>query len=281
MANSSRRRTHRPILGLPVQAADYDSVVGQVLDWARAGESRYVLLTTVYSVMLAHDSAEFREAAIAADLAAADGMPLVWGLRRLGLKEATQVAGPDLMPLLLEAASQRGLPVGFYGARPEVLDTLVQRVRERFPDLKVAYAYSPPFRPLSAEEDREVTRRIRESGARILFVGLGTPKQDLWMAAHRGVIPAVMLGVGQAFDLLAGNKRRAPAWMTRCGLEWFFRLLAEPKRLAQRYLRHNPRFLFYFTLQLLGRRQPLPQAPAQPPPSPLPVQVEPEREASL
>jgi len=280
MENRGARRTHRRILGLAVDAADYNAVVLQVLEWARAGESRYVLLATVYSVMLSHDSTEFRKIANAADLAAADGMPLVWGLRRLGVKEATQVAGPDLTPLLLEAAARREVPVGFYGGRPEVLERLVQRVRERFPGLRVAYAYSPPFRPLTAGEDREVVRQIRASGARVLFVGLGTPKQDFWMAAHRGLIPAVMLGVGQAFDLLAGNKRRAPGWMTRCGLEWLFRLLCEPRRLSRRYLWHNPRFLFYFALQLVGRPQPLPEAPPQPAPSSLPVPREPEGEAS-
>ncbi|MCC6859579.1 MAG: WecB/TagA/CpsF family glycosyltransferase [Bryobacterales bacterium] len=257
MAGRNTRHNHRQILGLPVSAADCDAVVRQVIDWAHGGESRYVLLTTVYTVMLAYDSAEFREAANAADLATADGMPLVWGLRRLGVKKATQVAGPDLMPLLLKAAADHGVPVGFYGGRPEVLETLVERVRQRFAGLKVAYAWSPPFRPLTEEEDREAVRRIRASNARILFVGLGTPKQDLWIAAHRGAIPAVMLGVGQAFDLLAGARRRAPAWMTRSGLEWLFRLLCEPRRLAERYLRHNPRFLFYFTLQLLGRHEPL------------------------
>lgn len=253
MENRGSQYPQRRILGLRVDAASCDDVVRQVLDWAHGGESRYVRLTTVYSVMLAHDSAGFREAANTADLAVADGMPLVWGLRRLGVKEATQVAGPDLTPLLLEAAAQRGVPAGFYGGRPEVMEKLLARVRDSFPDLKVAYAHAPPFRSLTEAEEREVLQRIRESGARILFVGLGTPKQDLWMAEHRGVVPAVMLGVGQAFDLLAGDKRRAPGWMTRRGLEWLFRLLAEPRRLGERYLRHNPRFLFHFGLQLLDR----------------------------
>jgi len=240
------------ILGVPIAPVTQGAVLQQVLDWAAASESRYVCLATVYSVMLARDIAEYRAALTQADLAAPDGMPLVWCLRWLGFKAAGRVAGPDLVPPLLEAAAERGVPVGFYGARPEVLASLLECVRATHPGLRIAYAWSPPFRPLTDEEDRRVVEQIRESGAKILFVGLGTPKQDLWMAAHRGKIPAVMLGVGQVFDLLGGAKRRAPAWMRRCGLEWLYRLFSEPRRLWRRYLPHNPSFVALFALQWLG-----------------------------
>lgn len=243
------------ILGVRIQSVGMREVIRRVLEWARAGQSRSVCFATVYGVMLARDSQPYRKALSGADLVVPDGAPLAWGLRRLGLAEARRVAGPDLVPLLLKAAEREGVPVGFYGARPEVLEGLLERVRARWPRLLIPYAWSPPFRPLNPSEDAMVARQIRESGARILFVGLGTPKQDLWMAAHRDAIPAVMLGVGQAFDLLAGTQRRAPRWMQRWGLEWLFRLMMEPRRLWRRYLPHNLRFLALFARQsvALGR----------------------------
>lgn len=245
------------LLGVRVQAVGMRAAIERILDWARRGESRNVCLATVYSLMLARDCFSYRAALNRADLVTADGMPLVWALRRLGFPRAERVAGPDLTPLLLEAAEKAELPVGFYGARPEVLGALLETVRKRFPRLRIAYAWSPPFRPLTAEEDRRVVEEIRRSGAKILFVGLGTPKQDFWTDAHRGCIPAVMLGVGQVFDLMAGAQRRAPRWMRDCGLEWLYRLLREPGRLWRRYLPHNPRFLWWLLgLGTGARRRP-------------------------
>jgi N-acetylglucosaminyldiphosphoundecaprenol N-acetyl-beta-D-mannosaminyltransferase len=181
-------------------------------------------------------------------------MPLVWLLRLLGVSEATRVYGPDLTRAVLEAAADAGIPVGFYGGSPAVLAELVRRVSGRYHGLKVAYAESPPFRPATREEDERTTRAIADSGARILFIGLNTPKQDRWMHAHRGRVPAVMLGVGAAFDFLAGSKPQAPRWMQRSGLEWTFRLATEPRRLWRRYLRHNPRFAVLAFTELLRTR---------------------------
>jgi N-acetylglucosaminyldiphosphoundecaprenol N-acetyl-beta-D-mannosaminyltransferase len=205
--------------------------------------------------MEAYDSAEFREIMNSADLVTPDGMPLVWALRLLGARHATRVYGPDLMLHILEAAAREGLPVGFYGADPRTLGMLTENVRRRVPALRIAYAFSPPFCPLEREEDESIVREIEASGARILFVGLSTPKQERWMAAHRGRVDAVMLGVGAGFDFLAGTKPQAPRWMMRAGLEWLFRLLTEPRRLWRRYLRHNPRFAVCFALQAAGLRR--------------------------
>jgi N-acetylglucosaminyldiphosphoundecaprenol N-acetyl-beta-D-mannosaminyltransferase len=210
---------------------------------------------TVNNVMEGYDSPAFRSVMNRADLVAPDGMPLVWGLRALGIRGATRVYGPDLTPHVLAAAEREGIPVGFYGATGAVLERLLKRIHGRYPRLDVAYALAPPFRPLSDEEDIAVTERINASGARILFVGLSTPKQERWMAAHRGRVGAVMLGVGAAFDFLAGVKRQAPRWMMGAGLEWLFRLASEPRRLWRRYLKHNPRFVFLFLGQLLGWRR--------------------------
>jgi N-acetylglucosaminyldiphosphoundecaprenol N-acetyl-beta-D-mannosaminyltransferase len=153
---------------------------------------------------------------------------------------------------VLDAAVGEQMPVGFYGSTPEVLDKLVKRLYTQHPDLNITFTYSPPFRDLSPDEDQEVIKRINASGANILFVGLGCPKQEKWMAAHRGKVHAVMLGVGAAFDFHAGAKPQAPMWMQKTGLEWFFRFVNEPKRLWRRYLYHNLRFVLLAFADLLG-----------------------------
>jgi N-acetylglucosaminyldiphosphoundecaprenol N-acetyl-beta-D-mannosaminyltransferase len=204
--------------------------------------------------MEAYDSGDFRRIMNEADLVTPDGMPLVWGLRMLGASDATRVYGPDLTPAVLGAAERAGVPVGFYGATESVLGKLRAEVRRRFPALQAPYWFAPPFRPLSPEEDAEVIRQLGCSGVRVLFVGLSTPKQERWMAAHRGRVPAVMLGVGAAFDFLAGVKPQAPRWMQGHGLEWLFRLATEPRRLWWRYLKHNPRFAALVAAQWLEQR---------------------------
>jgi len=210
----------------------------------------------VHMAMEGHDRAEFQRIVNAADLVTPDGMPLVWGLKLLGIPSATRVYGPDLTPVVCEHAAREGVPVGFYGGTPEVLDRMIANLTARYPGLQVVYRHSPPFRPLTAEEEAREIEEIRASGARILFVGLGCPKQEQWMAARRGRIDAVMLGVGAAFDFLAGAKRQAPDLIQSLGLEWLFRLATEPRRLWRRYLYNNPRFVVLFAAQVLkGRTQ--------------------------
>ncbi len=232
----------------------YLHAAAAVCDWAGFGASKYVCVATVNNVMEAYDSPDFRRVMNNADLVTPDGMPLVWALRLLGHPHATRVYGPDLTPIILERAANDRIPVGFYGASPEVLAKLIQVVQRRFPNLHIAYSFSPPFRPLSPEEDQRIVEEINRSGARIVFIGLNTPKQDYWMAAHKGRVHAVMIGVGAAFDFLAGTKPQAPRWMMRIGMEWFFRLLTEPRRLWKRYLKHNPRFVALFAAQLFRER---------------------------
>lgn len=246
--------TPRYILGMRVDPTSYADATRTIGEWAEKGSSRYVCVATVNNVMEAWDSRAFRDVMNGADLVTPDGMPLVWGLRWLGHGNASRVYGPDLTPVVLQMAAERGIPVGFYGASQEVLDRLSDVLRGQFPALRVAYMWSPPFRPLTAEEDEEAVAAINASGARILFIGLNTPKQDFWMAQHRGRVQSVMLGVGAAFDFLAGTKAQAPRWMMRIGMEWFFRLVTEPRRLWKRYLKHNPRFVVLFGCQLLGMR---------------------------
>jgi N-acetylglucosaminyldiphosphoundecaprenol N-acetyl-beta-D-mannosaminyltransferase len=241
----------RAILGMRVDLTSYDDATRRILGWAAAGEPRYVCVAAVNNVMRAHDDPAFRAVMNGADLVTPDGMPLVWGLRRLGLRSATRVYGPDLTPQVLSAAEAAAIPVGFFGGAPDVLDGLLVEVGRRWPALEVAYAWSPPFTAPTPAEDREIVEAINGSGARILFVGLGCPKQETWMAAHRASVRSVTVGVGAAFDFLAGEKRQAPRRIQRLGLEWLFRLVTEPRRLAGRYLRQNPRFALLFAAQLL------------------------------
>ncbi len=254
MLDYDNRLESRFILGMRVDATSYRDAARRVTTWARQSESRYVCVAAVNNVMESHDSSLVLAAMNGSDLTTPDGMPLVWGLRLLGVVGQRRVYGPYLTPELLAAAERDALPVGFYGASESTLNMLVQTVRTQFPKLPVVYSCSPPYRPLSPEEDERVVENINASGARILFVGLNSPKQDLWMAAHRDRVRSVMVGVGAAFDFLSGAKPQAPRWMMKLGLEWLFRLVSEPRRLWRRYLHHNPRFVFCFGRQLLQNK---------------------------
>ena len=240
----------RLILGMRTDSTDYADVATRVLTWASTRESRYVCVANVHVTMEAYDSAGFRAIVNGADVVTPDGMPLVWALRLFGVPEATQVRGTTLTVSILERAATAGVPVGFYGGTPSVSSLLLDVCRRRFPGLHIVYANAPPFRQLTTEEDAAILREINASGAGILFVGLGCPKQERWMALRKGSVNAVMLGVGAAFDFLVG-KPEAPAWMQRAGLEWLFRLATEPRRLWWRYAHHNPRFVVLLAGQYL------------------------------
>jgi len=244
----------RHILNVRVDATTYADATARVIAWAQEARSCYVCLATVNNIMEAHGSREYQRVMREADLVTSDGMPLVWLLRGLGVAGASRVYGPDLTITVLAAAAGRGIPVGFYGGSEPGLAKLVEEVQRRFPDLNIAYACAPPFRALTATEDDQTTRAIEASGARILFVGLGGAKQDYWMHAHHGRVPCVMLGVGAAFDFIAGTKPQAPCWMQHSGLEWIFRLATEPRRLWRRYLSRNPHFAVLALAQLARTR---------------------------
>ena len=239
----------RRILGVRVDATSYEETSRAVVEMAFPGSGGMVCVATTHSLLEARDDPDFRRLLNSAERVTPDGMPLVWGLRALGVRHASRVYGPSLMPRICRIAQQRGLRVGLYGGTPEVLDALRAHLHERFPRLAIPFAFSPPFRSLSEDEDRGVSDAIVESGVRILFVGLGCPKQERWMAARRASLSCVLVGVGAAFDFLSGAKRQAPGWMQRAGLEWLFRLIHEPRRLWRRYLIGNARFLYHFVLR--------------------------------
>ncbi|UCF93735.1 MAG: WecB/TagA/CpsF family glycosyltransferase [Desulfobacterales bacterium] len=238
-----------------VDATNYQDATKQVMRWAAAGDSRYVCIANVHMTMEAFDRDRFRRIVNRADLVTPDGMPLVLTLRLLGIKRQTRVYGPTLTLHVCKAAAQQAIPVGLYGGNRETVEKLVPNLKTRFPELQIVYAYSPPFRPLTAEEDAAVVTAILASQAKILFVGLGCPKQEHWMAEHLGRIKAVMIGVGAAFDFHAGTIRQAPDWIMRLSLEWLYRLLMEPERLWRRYLYNNPRYVFLVGSQLLRLRK--------------------------
>ncbi len=240
------------ILNLKINKVTSGEFVAQVVDWAQAGGSYYACFANVHVLMEAYDSSDFSKIINGADLVLPDGMPLVWMMRLKGARSQQRVYGPTLMLQVLESAARENIPVGFYGGTPEVLNALVVRMKARYTGLDVVYSYSPPFRELSQREEDEIVLSIDQSGARILFIGLGCPRQEIWMARHRGRINAVMLGVGAAFDFHSGFKPQAPLWTQNIGLEWLFRLLTEPRRLWRRYLYHNSRFIFLAIADLLG-----------------------------
>ena len=252
------------ILGIPLAVSDYE----QVMDWMDAtiaGDGRgYLTAAAVNLVMSAHEDPAVRAAVLGATLAVPDGQPLVWALHALGHARATRVYGPDLMALYCTraaAAGSEGAPIYLYGGRDQsALELLERRLHERFPGLQIAGGHSPPFRTLTPAEEDQVIAEIDGSGAAVVWVGIGQPKQELWMARMRPRLSAPLLvGVGAAFDFHAGLVSQAPPWMQRNGLEWTYRLYREPRRLWRRYARYNPRFVAGFARQYLRERRSAPK----------------------
>jgi N-acetylglucosaminyldiphosphoundecaprenol N-acetyl-beta-D-mannosaminyltransferase len=188
-------------------------------------------------------------------MATSDGMPITWVLRKLGFPTQQRINGPDLMWKYCEKAEKDGQKIFFYGSTDEVLALLKARLMATFPALQIAEMYSPPFRELTEIEDAEIVSRINASGAGVVFIGLGCPRQELWMHQHRGKINAVMIGVGAAFNYHAGTTKRAPVWMQNAGLEWLHRLASDPRRLWKRYFVTNSIFIVAITAQLLGLKK--------------------------
>ena len=239
------------VLGVEISAINMDMALAAVRNWVEHGERQYVCVTGVHGVMESQADAELRSIHNRSGLTTPDGMPMVWAGKRAGAAWMSRVYGPDLMLAVLAEAEQRGWSSFFYGAAPDVPALLVDRLTERFPGIKVAGTYSPPFRELGEGEVVETANMINESGAALVWVGLSTPKQERWMAQLRPLLSApVLFGVGAAFDFHAGRVSQAPPWMQRNGLEWLYRLMKEPRRLWRRYLTNNPRFL----ISVLRRR---------------------------
>ncbi|MDP9380086.1 MAG: WecB/TagA/CpsF family glycosyltransferase [Chloroflexota bacterium] len=244
------------ILGVCVSALDMAQTLRTIEGWIADRQPNYVCVSNVHSVMECYRDPELRRIHNNAGMVTPDGMPLVWLLQRRLSRKVERVYGPDLMLELCQLSVERGYTHFLYGGEEGVLDLLSANLRRRFPGLRIVGAYSPPFRPLSPAEDEEVMRLISEANPDIVWVGLGMPKQERWMAAHVDRLKApVLIGVGAAFDFHAGVKRQAPRWMQRNGLEWSFRLMTEPRRLWRRYLKNNPLFVGLVIAESLGLKK--------------------------
>jgi len=246
------------VLDVPIAATTIEGAAEQIDAWIRADEQQYVTVTGVHGVMESQQDLELLRIHQEAGMCVPDGMPTVWVGHHYGHREMRRVYGPDLMLEIMRRSPEAGYRHYFYGGKEGVPEQLRDRLTAKFPGLEVVGTLSPPFRPMTDEEEAQFAKEIAEKKPDIIWVGLSTPKQERWMAAHIGRLDCkVMIGVGAAFDFHAGLLRQAPAWMQRAGLEWLFRLCVEPRRLWRRYFYNNPRFIWKITGQLLGLRKPL------------------------
>jgi len=242
------------VLGVGVSPVSMEQALEKIAAWIARREATYVCCAPVHSIMDCLEDEGLRAIFNASGMTTPDGMPLVWYLRARGHRHVERVYGPDLMLAFCERSQARGYRHFFYGGEESTLKALDANMRARFPGLGIAGVLAPPFRPLTADEDAEICERIRKARADVVWVGLGSPKQERWMAEHVGRVGApVLIGVGAAFDFLSGRKRQAPRWVQRSGLEWLFRLIQEPRRLWPRY-RKYPRFIFLLAMECFRTR---------------------------
>jgi N-acetylglucosaminyldiphosphoundecaprenol N-acetyl-beta-D-mannosaminyltransferase len=244
-----------PVAGVLVSQVNYAQATAAIVDAAERRTSLVAAATSVHGVATAARDGRFRAALNTFEIVTPDGQPVRWALNALHAAGLTdRVYGPTLMLDLCRQAAAANLSVYLYGSTPAVLDRLQRRLRDLTPELRIAGAYSPPFRALTPDEDAAAVARIRASGARIIFVGLGCPRQELWAAEHRACFDAPLVCVGAAFDFHAGALPQAPGWMQARGLEWFFRLMMEPRRLWRRYLYAIPVFTVLVARQVFETR---------------------------
>lgn len=243
-----------PILNSSVDSTNYSDACDLIQVLAQSQTSCYVVAANVHVLMTGYWQPNYQQIINEAALVTPDGMPLVWTMRRLGIEQQARVYGPDLMLAWCERAADVGLPIYLYGGTKTMLDKLVAKLIQQYPQLKIAGSYAPPFRPLTPEEEQLDCDRINASGASVVFVALGCPKQEQWMARQQGKLNAVMIGVGAAFSFHSGEVKQAPRWIMNLGLEWLYRFCTEPRRLWRRYLINNPMFILLVSQQLFKHR---------------------------
>jgi N-acetylglucosaminyldiphosphoundecaprenol N-acetyl-beta-D-mannosaminyltransferase len=249
--NPTSSRRVCSVIGVAIDSISWSQALERISVWAATHQSRQVVISNVHSVVTTLQDEVFADAVRRADMVTPDGAPIAWLMKRFGFKSQERINGPDLMWFYCAEAEIRGESIYLYGGKQSTLDVLRSKLLLHFPALKIVGAYSPPFRALTEEEDATVVAEINASGAGTVWVSLGCPKQEIWIAQHRDRINAVMIGVGAAFDYHAGTVTRAPLWMQRSGLEWFYRLCSEPRRLWKRYFFTNTLFLYHAGAQLL------------------------------
>jgi N-acetylglucosaminyldiphosphoundecaprenol N-acetyl-beta-D-mannosaminyltransferase len=234
----------QPLISIDITTGSYPSFVERIIELTQRKTSSYVCVANVHMLVEAHNEAEFRKVVNNATICTPDGMPLVWGLGLIHGISQDRVAGMDLLPDLLKEAEKKSIPVYFYGGTQQMLDTTLQYIQNNFPQTIIAGMHSPPFRPLSVDEEEEIAEKINNSKSELLFVALGCPKQEKWMSRMHGKINMPMIGIGGALPVMVGLQNRAPLWAQKAGMEWFYRLCQEPKRLFKRYAITNSTFLW-------------------------------------
>jgi N-acetylglucosaminyldiphosphoundecaprenol N-acetyl-beta-D-mannosaminyltransferase len=244
------------VLGVGISALNLQSAIAQIADAIRDRRKGYICVTGVHGVMEAQTDERFRTILNNAFLCTPDGMPMVWVGKIRGQSDMRRVYGPDLMLDICAWSQANACRHFFFGGAPGVADQLAEKLKERFPKLEVAGTFTPPFRPLNPDEENDLREKVRAARPDIFWVGLSTPKQEKFMAEYLPKLDAtLMIGVGAAFDFLSGRVKQAPRWMQRTGLEWFYRLCSEPRRLAGRYFKNNPVFVAKIALQLTGLKK--------------------------
>ena len=235
------------VLGVKIAILNLKKACLLIEDVIQNNQKVYICVAPVATVVDCQGNKEYKEVINQAYFTTPDGMPLVWIGKSKGFKDIRRTYGPDLMLAVCDSGLQKGYRHYFYGGSPETNDRLEVRLKQRFPEMKIVGRYSPPFRELTKAEDEQIIDSINRACPDILWVGLGSPKQDFWMAQYRRRLDTpVLVGVGAAFDFISGVKRQAPCWMRQTGMEWFFRLCCEPRRLARRYLIGNSKFIYFF-----------------------------------
>ncbi|TYQ23650.1 WecB/TagA/CpsF family glycosyltransferase [Pseudanabaena sp. UWO311] len=245
------------IINVGIDTTSYVDTCDRIASLVQQETPSYIVAANVHVVMTAYWHQDYRQVLERANIVTPDGMPLVWGLRSLGVKEQRRVYGPDLMLAWCDRAAQENIPIYLFGATFETLNKLEQKLKLRFPELAIAGKHAPPYFELDdpnfEEQLAEDIETISKSGAKVVFVALGCPKQEFWMSQAQPRLAAVMIGVGAAFDFHSGQVSQAPRWMMAIGLEWLYRFTQEPMRLWQRYLINNPCFVVLFGIQHLQR----------------------------
>jgi len=243
------KRKRISVLGMQTDVISIDEatshITQELIPSVQNTGGKYICASNVHMCMEAYDNKSYKHIVNNADLVCPDGRPMVWAQKLFGEKTAKQVRGYDISLALCKKAADLAIPVGFYGASKKHLQKIQNVLKQKYPRLKINCAIAPPFRTLTEKEDQEYINQINDSGVKILFVGLGCPKQERWMADHKNKLHCVMLGVGAVFDFISGEKKHAPKIISNVGMEWLFRLACEPTRLAGRYLKHNPRFIWH------------------------------------
>lgn len=251
------------IIKLNIDTGNYRSFIDRIISFSRGNDSHYVCVANVHMLIESYWDKVFAEAVNGSDITTPDGMPLTWAMQLLHGVKQDRVTGMDLLPDLLTECSYNSIPVFFYGSTESTLNKTKSILGTKFPNLEISGTYSPPFRALNQDEENDIAEMINASGARLIFVILGCPKQEKWMASMKGKINATMIGIGGALPVLLGLQRRAPMWVQKAGCEWLFRLVQEPKRLFKRYFVTNTLFSYLLAKEYVFQKISKPKNPSK------------------